>query len=232
MRAREVLDRNSPREPAASTQFGGSRQPSGEAAEELPEDVEGGNTAAVGGGNDGEDGNAEQLGDEEPEGAAAALQLLGTGFSPAVPRQLAGPYSDPSSSLLPIPPSLRAGSAEPEDPRQQQLLHQQLQQFLQQQRRLREQGQAEPGQRRDGPSQQRGQKEQGRQTVAHRGGDEASHDTGWCCCGVCGIRLDLRPPWPNCFNHYNHQHPTKPSPRRTGLHRLARALVAGLCTNW
>lgn len=176
VRARELLDRSSPREPAVSAQFGSSRQLSSEAAEGLAEDVEGGNTTAGGEGNDGEEGNAEQLGDEEPEGAAAALQLLGTGFSPAVPRQLAGPYADTPSSLLPIPPSLRAASAEPEDPRQQQLLHQQLQQFLQQQRRLREQGQAEAGQR-DGPGQQRGQKEQGRQAVAHRNSDEASHDT-------------------------------------------------------
>lgn len=50
--------------------------------------------------------------DEMREGAVAALQLLGTGFSPDVPPLGPVPQDTPGS-LLPIPPSLRA-SVEPE----------------------------------------------------------------------------------------------------------------------
>lgn len=51
------------------------------------------------------------------ESAAAALQLLGTGFSPAVqgPLTAHAHYQDTPSSFLPIPASLRNGSIEPED---------------------------------------------------------------------------------------------------------------------
>lgn len=193
MKAREVK-RDSPRGEYPS---GSGRQSDSagedEEAELAGEDVE---------------GEAEQLPEEARETAAAALQLLGTGFSPVVPRPLsvAPLYHDTPKSLLPIPPSLRA-SEEPEE----------------QQRRQRGQAVQQPKGGRQAQQKRRHQHQQ-QQTAA-------PDYSGWRCCGVCGMRLDSRPPWGVWHPAHQHlrQHPA--DPRRDHLIQLACAL-AGLWHAW
>lgn len=165
MRAREI-ERDSPRGYAAA-QYANGRQHLGAAEGE-------GEEAAAEGEDTEREGQAPELARET---AAEALQLLGTGYSPVV-RPLSAPVApyqqETPKSLMPIPASLRAGSAEPKQLGE----------------RARGGGAAQG--RRGQPKQRRRQQQAG-----------TSEDSGWRCCGICGLRLDARPPW---AARHGHQH--------------------------